>query len=134
MSNPIVLDYSTATITVQASASVTAGSYSTGAQTVITNTTAGNGEGAYALHLVLNISSGTSSTGGTAELYQEAGHSTSAWCEPELIRTITASTLDGKNHSAWVYAMPKYAKYKIKAVTRGFKASLAALPVKQKVN
>jgi len=135
MSNPILIDYGS-TFVVQASsgAKITAGSFSAGAQTIVNNTTSGNAVGAYALHLIVVQTSKTSSTGGTIEIYQQASHSSAVFAEDKIVATIKASTLDGKYHSAWVLNMPKIAKYRIKAVTRGVRASLNAMPIKQKAN
>jgi hypothetical protein len=117
-------------VTVQASAAITANAYSGGSQTVIDNTSSGNGGGCNDLELYVNVSAAPS-TAATAELYMQASQDGGSTYSAEVSRGMVSIpvTVTGDYYFGRVTDVPEYCKFKVKAVSYGFTASLIAVPV-----
>jgi hypothetical protein len=121
-----------APVTVQAEAAITANNYSGGSQTVIDNTSSGNGGGCNDIECYIAIpTGGGASTAATCELYMQASYDGGTTYSAEVYRgmvSVPASTI-GHFYFGRVMDVPEYCKFKVKAVSYGFTASLIAVPV-----
>lgn len=119
-----------APVTVQASAAITANAYSGGSQVVIDNTSSGNGGGCNDLELYVNVSAAPS-TAATAEVYMQASQDGGTNYAAEAFRGSVAIpvTVTGDYYIGRVTDVPEYCKFKLKALSYGFTASLVAVPV-----
>lgn len=114
-------------ITAQASAAITANTFSGGTQTAITPS---NAAGAAALDIYLNVTSAPS-TAAEAEIWREASREGTTYSKeefalkvPQAIATSAALYYVGR-----LYDIQAYEKLKTKAINYGFTAALYAVPI-----
>ncbi|KAF0235051.1 MAG: hypothetical protein FD177_210 [Desulfovibrionaceae bacterium] len=117
-------------VTVQASNAITANAFSAGTQTVIDNTSSGNGGGCNDLELYANVSAAPA-TAATAELYMQASQDGGTTYSAEVFRGVVAIpvSVTGDYYFGRIMDVPEFCKLKIKAISYGFTASLIAVPV-----
>ena len=118
---------------VQASAAITAGAFSAGAETAIDNTYDGgseNGLGADIARLTINVTSAPA-TAATAEIWTAIYDDfTGAYEQYEYSHTIAIPvTVTGSYSAGYLDLTATLTKARIKAVGYGFTASLIATPV-----
>jgi len=115
------------TITAQDSASITADSYSGGAQTVVDQTTiSGNAEGALEVELYLDVTIPPSNNA-TAQVWLEASYDNITFTVEDFCCSVGIGTSAGLYRVGYS-ELTKYGKYKIKAIDYGFTAELLAVP------
>lgn len=116
-------------ITAQASASITAGTISTGTLTTITNTITGNGGGCHAYQVFVYVSSAPSGNA-IARIYY-AGKQNAAptnFDSGSLSVSIPQGTT-GTVEVGIIYAPALYSQVKVGAKDYGFTASLIVVPI-----
>ncbi len=123
-------------VTLQDSAAITAGSLSSGTQTVMDVTAGGNFDGALAAEMYVNVTVGPSGGAATAELYMAASKDGTNYAEegPDAYGEFALSVKIPTNETGdfrlgVLYDLPQKAKFKLKAVSYGFTASLVGVPV-----
>ena len=128
MANEVQRKYRS-TITAQASAAITADTDSTGTQTVIDNSPAGNSAGCDEIQLTLDVTV-VPTADAQAEIYMSTSDDGTNYAEYVLIKTIDVSSAATSDYQAGKVFYPRqYTKFKIKAIDYGFTASLNATPV-----
>ena len=126
MANEVPRIYRTQ-VTVQASAAITAGSFSAGAQTAIDNTLTGNGGGCDLIKLMLDVTVAPLGTT-DVEVYMSTSDDDATYTEERLIKTVSVPASTGQHQAGIVLYPEKYTKFRIKAIDYDLTASLAARP------
>lgn len=128
MANEIQRKYRT-TQTVQASAAITADTFSTGSETAMDNETA-NYDGCDYLDVYINITSAAATTG-SAEIWMAASrNSGTGYAEYEYaLSAAVVASYTGDIHMGTIAFVCEEMKAKIKAIDYGFTASLLVVPV-----
>ncbi len=123
-------------VTLQASAAIAAGTLSNGAQTVMAVTAGGNFDGALAAEMYVNVTAGPSGGAAVAELYMAASKDGTNYAEggPDAYGEFALSvkipaSATGDFKLGVLYDLPQKAKFKLKAVSYEFTASLVGVPV-----
>lgn len=114
-------------VTAQASAAITANTFSGGAQTAVTQT---NAPGAAALDVYLNVTAAPS-TAAEAEIWREASREGTTYSKEEFAMRVpqAIATSAALYYVGRLYDIQAYEKLKTKAINYGFTAVLYAVPV-----
>jgi len=122
-------------VTLQASAAITAGALSTGAQTIMDVTSGGNFDGALVAEMYINVTVAPTAAA-TVELYMAASKDGTNYAEsgPDAygeyalsVKVPASATGDFK--LGILHDLPQKTKFKIKALSYGLTASLYGVPV-----
>ena len=113
--------------TAQASAAITAGAFSGGAQTVVDKAAAGNANGAAAVDFHINVTAAPG-TAASCELWVEESGDGTNYSAEEYVAIVAVPTATGYYHLGRVYSLSQKSRAKIKAIGFGFTATLLATP------
>ena len=119
---------SRSSVTVQASAAITAGSYNSSTPTVLSRASSGNADGCWDADIYIDVDAAPSGAA-TAEIWMAASPDNTNYSAKEYCLSVAVPvTVTGYYHMGTV-ALPMYSKLYLKAVTYGFTASLIAIPL-----
>ena len=127
MANEIRNKYRTA-VAVQASAAASAGVLSAGTQTVLDNTSSGNGAGCAAATFYLTVTTAPTSQA-SAELYVETSIDGTNYSEPRVAGVFSAIKTAAADYACDVDSIPRYSKWSWKPIGYAMTAKLDAMPI-----
>ena len=120
---------SQSSITAQASAAISADTFSGGAQTTLSQAgSSGNAEGAFLADIYADVTAAPSGGDCTLELWMEASLNNSDFSAAEYSLTVQVPDGDSGDFHLGVIELPPYSKLKLKAVDYGLTAVLYAIP------
>lgn len=116
-------------ITAQASAAITADTFSTGTQTTVNQAGAsGNVEGAFEADLYADVTVAPSGGDCILEAWVEASRNNTDFSAAEFALTVVVPNGDTGDFHLGIVELPPYSKIKLKAVDYGVTAVLYAIP------